>query len=208
MLNAEQWEERRNQVGASDVYYLLNFDNKTPKKLWREKTGGSEPSFFENKYTVFGNIVEEPCLKFFFNSHKGSYELDKRVAHKDIERFVSSTDGMLKEATERIPVENKTIKSEKYTKDMINKQYYTQLQAQISCAGSSHGYLIYNTAKDEDYEHPLLYEPSKETQFVHKYDRDDELIANIENRVRYFLFCIDDKIEPTEKGYKEFMNEK
>lgn len=203
MLNAEQWEERRNQVGASDVYYLLNFDNKTPKKLWREKIGELEPSLFENKYTVFGNIVEEPCLQFFFKSHKGSHEFDKRVPHKHIERFVSSTDGML----EGVPIENKTIKVEKYKEGMINKQYYTQLQAQISCTGASHGYIVYNTAKEEDYEHPLLYEPSDKTQFVHRYDRDDELIKNIENRVRYFLTCIDDKIEPSENGYKEWLNE-
>lgn len=198
MLSAEQWEERKNQVGASDVHCLLNFDNKTPKNLWREKTGQTEQSFFESKYTVFGNIVEEPCLMFFFKQNKGSYELDKRVPHKYIDRFVSSTDGMLN----GVPIENKTIKVENYTDGMMKKQYYTQLQAQISCMGATHGYIVYNTATDEDYEHPLLYEPSDKTQFVQRYDRDDELIDEIEKRVRYFIICIDKNIEPTERQYE------
>ena len=197
MLTLEQMEERKNQVGASDVYYLLNFDNKKPKDLWLEKIGRKEMTFFENIYTRAGNIVEEPCLVHYLEPFKEPYTLGERVEHKDIKRFVSSTDGLVN----GVPVENKTIKAENYKENMMNKQYYTQLQAQIACTNADKGIILYNLLEAEDYEHPLLYEPK---QFVHVYDRDDELIEEIESRVQYFLQCMDNEVEPNEKDYGDY----
>lgn len=195
MLTKEQAIERLGQVGASDVPHLFNFDNKKPKDLWKEKTKQRELTFFENKYTIFGNITEYPCLKHFHILNKGDMSYGSRVEHKYIKNFVSSTDGLLN----GVPVENKTIKEEKYKEGMMNKQYYIQLQSQIACTGVNKGYILYNLASEEDYEHPILYEPR---QRVHIYDSDEKIIEEIESRVSYFLECMYKVEEPTEKGYK------
>lgn len=210
MLTPEEWEQRKQQVGASDVPKLFNFDNLGAKRLWRQKVGLEEIVQFENQYTIAGNITEEPCLQYAFEKIGiDNYTLDDRVEHPSIPNFVVSLDGYI--VDDNIPVENKSIKHSSYARNIVrfnergleDTTYYRQLQAQISALNASGGWLIYNVLQDSDYDNPILYEPSEFKQERRYYKRDDKMIQEIENRVRYMLRCMQTETEPSEKEYKE-----
>lgn len=199
MLNKEERELRKTQIGASDIHKIFNFDNKGAYDLWAEKVGLKELSEFENKYMLAGNILEEDCLIYFFNKNdiKG-YELNKRIEHNKIKNFVVSTDGLF----ENIPVENKTINARDFSKlSKPHKKYYIQLQAQLSCTRGDYGYLVYNMVDDAVLNDPINYTPSDITQESFKIEKDIQLIAEIEERVEYFLWCVLYHREPSEADY-------
>lgn len=199
MLNKEERELRKTQIGASDIHKIFNFDNKGAKDLWKEKVGLLEKEEFTNQYLVAGNLLEEDCLTYYFkkNNIKG-YELNKRVEHNKIKNFVVSLDANIG----NIPYENKTINSRDFAKlTKVSRRYYLQLQAQMSCLNSDYGYIIYNSVTPEDLEEPLNYQPSELTQEVIRVERNIEVIAEIENRVEYFLWCVQYNREPEEAHY-------
>ena len=204
MLSSEERELRRTQVGASDVSKIMNFDNKSALNLWNEKVEDTEYEEFSNKYITFGNLTEEDCLRDYL---KGSaYTLNERIEHPIIKDFVASTDA-IKDGI--IPIENKGINARAWTKlDKPSKDYLIQVMAQISCLNAPYGEIVFNKAEEEDYEHPLLYEPHEDKRKVFIIDRDEQLISNIESRVEYFLMCMRESIKPSESDYKKWRKTK
>lgn len=199
MLNNEERVLRKSQIGASDIHKIFNFDNKGAIELWKEKVGLKELSDFNNQYMTAGNLLEEDCLVYFFNKHdiKG-YELNKRIEHEKIKNFVVSTDGLNGD----IPIENKTINARDFaTLDKPSRNYYIQLQAQLSCTKGDYGYIVYNMVDNESLEDPINYKPSDIKQESFKVEKDIELIAEIESRVEYFLWCVEYHREPSEAHY-------
>ena len=212
MLSPQEWEERKTQVGASDVPKLFNFDNKGAKDLWKEKTGLIDKPMFENKYTRAGNIIEEPCLIYAFNKLGiENYSMDDRIEHSDIPSFVVSLDGL--DADNNIPVENKSIKHTTYAfnasrfndRGLEDTTYYRQLMAQVGVLNASGGWLVYNVLQDIDYENPIMYEPNEIVQERRWHKRNDKIIKEIERRVSYFLKCMKEKTEPKEADYKKYV---
>ena len=211
MLTPAEWEQRKTQVGASDVPKLFNFDNKGAKDLWREKVGLLDKAMFENKYTVAGNIIEEPSLLHAFQQLGiKRYSMNDRIEHTDIKGFMVSLDGL--DLENYVPIENKSIKHSTWVqnsarfneKGIEDVTYYRQLQAQISALNASGGWLVYNVLQDVDYVHPVLYEPSEEKQERRYHKRDGKMIKEIEKRVSYFLECMKEKKEPKETDYKRY----
>lgn len=205
MLNKEERERRKDTLGASDMGLIFNFDNKTAKDLWREKLGLIEERFFENKYTIAGNIIEETALNFFFeNNSMKEVSFNDQVEHKDIKNLVSSLDAKFKEVDGGwIPVENKTINIKAYGElKTIPRRYLIQVQTQIACVGSKYGIIVFNAMESIDYEFPLEYEPNNLKQEYFVIERDDVLIKEIEERAKYFLWCLKYKREPSEKHFQ------
>lgn len=209
MLSPADWEERKSQVGASDVPKLFNFDNKGAKDLWKEKIGLIDKPMFENRYTQAGNIIEEPCLMYAFDKLGiENYSMDDRIEHPDIPGFVVSLDGL--DVDNNIPVENKGIKHTTYThnasrfndRGLEDTTYYRQLMSQVGALNAPGGWLIYNVLQEEDYEHPIMYEPNEIVQERRWHERNDKLIKEIESRVKYFLKCMREETEPSEEKYK------
>ena len=69
MLSLEEKEIRRNQIGASEVYKLLNFDTQEAQDLWELKIGLQDYQEIDNDSITAGNILEEDCLKFYEKSN-------------------------------------------------------------------------------------------------------------------------------------------
>lgn len=201
MLNEQERELRKTQVGASDVAKLFNFNNKTLQDLYAEKKGAVKEDFTNQSMTA-GNILEQICLEYFAKEHDiKNMELNLRVEHPFIPNFVSSTDGL---EDESIPIENKTIGYDKLielTKPL--REHYIQVQAQISCTISKKAYIVYNGVTEYDLLYPLEYEPSDFKQKVFEIERDDELITEIEERVRYFLWCMEYDWKPSENEFQK-----
>ena len=200
MLSKEERELRKSNVGASDVPHIMNFDLGRAHTLYRQKLGEIEIPELNNKYIVFGNITEEDCLKFYFESNGiKNYTLNERIEHPRIKNFVASTDGI----TGITPIENKGKNENGWLKlKKPEKDHVIQVTAQMACLQTLQGKIIYNRATEEDYEHPILYEPSKEKQKVFTIDLDEKLLKEIELRVQYFLECLQDKTLPDEAYFK------
>lgn len=208
MLDAKGWEERKTQLGASEVYKIFNFNNKGAKDLWREKIGELEREQFSNIYTIAGSIIEDEALKFYFNSNNIiDYNINKRVAHQEIKGLVASCDAVaIIDNHEPTPVENKTMKFNNFVKlnaKNIPRNYVIQAQTQIACCNSEFGVIVFNGIEDDEYEHPLLYNPSHLKQISFKIIRDNKMISEIESRAKYFLWCVKYKREPNESEYKQ-----
>ncbi len=199
MLNELERNERLNQLGASDMHKLFNFNNKGAQDLWREKIGEITRDEITTKVFTAGNLLEEDCLNYYFKQ-KGihDYKLNERVAHPSIENFVVSTDGTYN----GIPVEHKTINIEKFkTLDKPERNHYIQVHAQACCLQSEQGIIVYSAVTEEDLENPLLYQPSSLLQEEFVIELDQDLIAAIESRAEYFLWCVKYKKRPSEQEY-------
>jgi len=207
MLTEKQREERRSQLGASEVYKIMNFDNLTAKNLWKEKIGLIEVEEFENKHTVAGNILEEDCLKFYFEYHHiKDYTLNARVEHYEIKGLVASLDGYGN--VDSTPIECKTVGYTQHelwskSKYKIPKNYYLQVQTQISCCCCSNGILVAFLLTENDKIDPINYYLDESKMFIYPIERDEEIIEEIESRSTYFLWCIRSKREPKEADYLE-----
>ena len=68
MLSIEEREERKKQIGASEIYKLLNFDTQDCQNLWEFKIGLIDYEELDNEAITCGNILEEDCLKFYEES--------------------------------------------------------------------------------------------------------------------------------------------
>ena len=200
MLNSEERELRKKQVGASEVYKLFNFDNQTLQSLYNQKIGVEESVEIDNEYVRAGNILEEDCIKFYLQKNNiKEYVLNQRFEHSRIPNFVASTDGFT-----TIPIEIKTVGLEKFTKIIKSEQeknHYIQVQAQMSCSGTDTAVIVYFGLTDYDRQFPLEYTPNEFTMFPIGIWRDDELIKEIESRVQYFLWCVEHQWKPSEKDY-------
>lgn len=201
MLNSEERELRKKQVGASEVYKLFNFDNQTLQSLYNQKIGVEESVEIDNEYVRAGNILEEDCIKFYLQKNGiKEYVLNRRFEHSQIPNFVASTDGFT-----TIPIEIKTVGVDKLVKiiseDKIERNHYIQVQAQMSCTNTDSGIIIYFGLTDYDRSFPLEYTPNEFSMNPIGVWRDDELIKEMESRVKYFLWCVEHQWKPSEKDY-------
>ena len=216
MLSLEEREERRTQIGASEIHKILNFDSQECQDLWELKIGLQDYQELENDAITAGNILEEDCLKFYEDTNNVKLIFNERLEHKKIKGLVVSLDAREKETS--IPVENKVI-NEKTFKNWVAKRksnaiyeaiklniptnYYCQIQAQIMVCGTDKGILNVNTLTDEEQEDPInvlitdLH--NKQIEIL----RDDILIDELEKRARYMLDCIKYKKRPSENEYLE-----
>ena len=200
MLNESERLERMNQLGASDMHKLFNFNNKGAQDLWAEKLGLIERPEFSNLSINAGNLLEEDCLRFYFEN-KGvvDYELNPRVEHKDIPNFVVSLDARYN----GIPVEHKTINMEKFLSlKQPEKNHIIQVNTQMAACDSEQGIIVYSAVNDDDLKDPLNYKPSVIKQESFLIELNPELKEEIERRAKYFLWCVKYKRKPNEQHYR------
>lgn len=216
MLSLEEREERKHQIGASEIYKLLNFDNQDCQDLWELKLGLQEYNEIDNEAIDSGIILEEECLKFYEKSNNKELIFNERIEHMKIKGLVASLDA--REVKTSIPVENKVINEKTWLKWIakktynatydeiklnIPKVYYCQMQTQIAVLNVEKGILNINTLTDEEQEDPInvvitdLH--NKQVEIL----RDDDLIHELELRAKYMLDCIKHKLRPSENDYLE-----
>lgn len=202
MLSKEQREERKTQVGASEVYKLFNFNNKTAIDLWELKCGFIEDTDFTNDSIEAGNILEEVCLMDYFKwLGNDNYTLGERVEHPKLKNFVASLDAYDNEM--KRPVENKVIQMEKLIEmTEVPKNYYIQVQCQIACKGTETGEIVFNGITEYELLSPLTYIPSEFKRKVFVIESDLKLQEEILSRVEYFLWCVEHQWKPSENEYQ------
>lgn len=216
MLSIEEREERRKQIGASEIYKLLNFDTQDCQNLWEFKIGLIDYEELDNEAITCGNILEEDCLKFYEESTGNKLLFNERIENPRVKKLVVSLDS--RELESGIPVENKVINIltfEKWKakrvfnaewegiKLNIPKSYYCQIQIQMSTLNKDYGVLNVNTLNDDEQQDPLNVEISElhNKQIIIKEDK--ELIEELEGRAKYMIYCIEHKKRPSELEYLE-----
>ncbi len=216
MLSNKELEERKKQIGASEIYKLLNFDNQDCQDLWEIKLGLQCYQELNNDAITAGNILEEECLKYYEKSNNKELVFDERIEHKKIKGLVASLDA--RESETYTPIENKVINEATFNnwiakrsfnaiyegiKLNIPKSYYCQLQIQMAVLDVEKGILNVNTLTDEEQEDPINVEITEIHNKQIEILRDDELIHNLELRAKYMLDCIKYKLRPSEKDFIE-----
>ena len=216
MLSEQEREIRKKQVGASEIYKLLNFDTEAAQDLFEQKVGLQQFPELDNDAIIAGNILEEQCLEYYAKSNDVQIIMDERIEHKDIKGLVASLDA--RDITRGVPVENKAINQTVWegwiakrafnakwcnTKLNIPKSYYCQVQIQMAVTGANYGILNVNTLTDEEQEDPI----SVVINDIHNkqviINRDDKLIKELEVRAKYMIDCIKYKYRPSEKDFLE-----
>lgn len=218
MLSLKEQEERKKQIGASEIYKLSNFDTQECQDLWELKIGLQKYQEIENDSITAGNILEEDCLKYYEKTNNKELVFNERIEHKNIKGLVASLDSREKETS--IPVENKVINERTWNswiakrtynaeyegiKLNIPKSYYCQIQTQIMICDVEKGILNVNTLTDEEQEDPINVEitdlHNKQITII----RNEEIIKELEKRAKYMIECINHKIRPSEQDYLEKM---
>lgn len=216
MLSPQKRETRKKQLGASEIYKILNFDSQICQDLWELKIGLQDYEELDNDAITSGNILEECCLRYYEKSNNCELLFHERIEHKNIKGLIASLDAREKDTS--IPIENKVI-NEKTFKKWIAKRtynaiykeiklnipisYYCQIQTQIAVLDTEKGILNVNTLTDEEQEDPInvvitdLH--NKQIEII----RNDYLIKELEKRAIYFLNCIKYKKRPNENDYLE-----
>lgn len=219
MLSLEEREIRRKQLGASEIYKILNFDSQVAQDLWELKLGLQDYQELENDAITSGNILEEDCLKYYEKTTNHKLNYNERIEHPLIKNLVVSLDARdISVEGNSIPVENKVINENTFNKWIAKKTYnaeygdiklnipiayYCQIQIQMAVLESSKGILNVNTLTDEEQEDPInvvitdLH--NKQIEIL----RNNELINELEQRAKYFLDCIKYKKRPSENDYLE-----
>lgn len=216
MLSLEEREIRRKQLGASEIYKILNFDTQQAQDLFELKIGLQDYIELDNEAITCGNILEEDCLMYYANENNVELVLNERIEHPKIKNLVASLDA--REEKTSIPVENKCINNETWLswiakraynvtygeiKLNIPKSYYCQAQLQMAVLSSNIAILNVNTFTNEEQEDPLnvvITDIHNKQVAIH---RDDDLINELEKRAIYFLNCIKFKRRPSEIEYLE-----
>lgn len=215
MLSLEEREIRRKQIGASEVYKLLNFDSQEAQDLWELKVGIQDYQDIDNDAITAGNILEEDCLKYYAKTNDVELVYNERI-ESPIKGFVVSLDARVKDTY--CPVENKVINENSWKswfakrtynaeyegiKLNIPASYYYQLQTQMWVLDSNYGVLNVNTLTDEEQEDPInvVITELHNKQVIIK--RDDVLLEGLLKRVRYMLDCMKHMKRPSELDYLE-----
>lgn len=216
MLSLEEREERRKQIGASEIHILLNFDTETAQDLFELKIGLQDYVELENDAVIAGNILEEQCLEFYAKSNNLEIVMNERIEHPRIKGLVASLDG--RELKTSIPIENKVINEKKWAswiakrvfnakygdiKLNIPKNYYCQTQTQMAVCNTEKAILNVNTLTDEEQIDPINVTITELHNKQIIIERDDDLISQLEKRAKYMLYCIKYKHRPSENDYLE-----
>lgn len=216
MLSLEEREERRHQLGASEIYKTLNFDTQECQQLWELKVGIRDYEEIDNDAIDAGNILEEPCLDYFEKENNEELIRNERIEHKSILGLVASYDARISDT--HIPIENKVINQDTFKswiakknfnavyeeiKLNIPKSYYCQCQIQMQISDVDKAILNVNTLTDEEQENPINVTitdiHNKQIEIL----RNDSLINELESRAKYMLHCMKYKRRPSEKEYFE-----
>ena len=216
MLSLEEREERRHQLGASEIHKLMNFDTQECQNLWELKVRLRDYEELDNDAILAGNILEEECLNYFEKTNKVELAFNERIEHKKIQGLIASLDARITDTS--IPIENKVINEKTWerwqTKKKFNaiyddlklnipKIYYYQIQTQITVLDVEYGILNINTLTDEEQEDPLCVTITELHNKQIKIDRCEKIIEEIESRAKYMLHCMKYKIRPSELDYIE-----
>ena len=216
MLSAKDREIRRQQLGASEIYKILNFDTQECQDLWELKIGLQDYKDIDNEAIEAGNILEEDCLKYYEKTTNKVLVYNERIEHPKIKGLVVSLDAREEETS--IPVENKVVNEKTWNKWKAKRvfnaeydaqklniptSYYCQVQAQIDVCDTEYGVLNVNTLTDEEQADPINVELSDLTNKKIKIFRNDNVIQELENRAEYFLECMKFKKRPSELEYLE-----
>ena len=136
MLSLEEREIRRKQLGASEIYKILNFDSQVAQDLWELKLGLQDYQELENDAITSGNILEEDCLKYYEKTTNHKLNYNERIEHPLIKNLVVSLDARdISVEGNSIPIENKVINENTFNKWIAKKAYnaeYGDIKLNIS----------------------------------------------------------------------------
>lgn len=217
MLSTNEREERRKQLGASEIYKILNFDTQECQQLWELKVRLRDYDNLDNDAIDAGNILEEDGLNYYEQDNNVELVKNERIEHPLISGLVVSYDAREKDTL--IPVENKVINQKTFDdwiakrsfnaiyndiKLNIPKSYYCQCQMQMKVSNNAEKAILnVNTLTDIEQNDPLNVVITDLHNKQIEIFRNDNLILDLESRAKYFLHCMKYKKRPREIEYLE-----
>ena len=199
---SEEWHAvRLGKITASrlgDLMKKTKYGESTYKTRLRMElaieriTNTSASSVVMNK-AMHDGIEREPDARTLFEAVTGKeVALSGSHDHPDIVNTSASPDGLLRgeNAILEIKCPTHTTHAKNLMADGMDKRYLYQVQWQIACTESTHGYFV-------SY-HPD-FPPELRLKWV-KVERDDEVIAQITDEVRKFDIEVEDLITKIKDG--------
>jgi len=199
---SEEWHAvRLGKITASrlgDLMKKTKYGESTYKTRLRMElaieriTNTSASSVVMNK-AMHDGIEREPDARTLFEAVTGKeVALSGSHDHPDIVNTSASPDGLLRgeNAILEIKCPTHTTHAKNLMADGMDKRYLFQVQWQIACTESTHGYFV-------SY-HPD-FPPELRLKWV-KVERDDEVIAQITDEVRKFDIEVEDLITKIKDG--------
>jgi len=192
MINSS--DPRTNIFGASDTQkMLMGLNTKGFKEFWYVKTGEIESDFVPNKYTLAGDLLEEPVLKTIHNN----MELSPVCRYNDYLR--ANLDGLHNDTIYEIKCCN--YESVLFTGVKKDKWYRKQVQVQMFVSGIRKAKLCYYAVMPHEYETGFLLcaEIDSDRIFTHDIEYDKEWIEEVYlPRFEFLCKCIEDNVYPWE----------
>lgn len=184
-----EWLEwRKSGVSASEAAIVLGLSTeKTPWRLWAEKTGLVLPEDLSGNPNIQRGIRCEPVARRLFESRHDEILLPACAESLEHPFLRASFDGLTDDA---IPVEIKCPTLDNFQEARANdtqseqyRKHYAQIQQQIAIAGSDRGWLT-------------LYQEETRGHLDFEVPRDDAFIANLVTEATRFADMLRRREEP------------
>ena len=199
---SEEWfAVRRGKITASRLGDIMrktkwgesNYKSKVRLELAIERlTGKSASSVVMNK-AMYDGVEREPDARLLFEAMTGKeVALCGSFDHPEVVNTSASPDGLIRgeNAVLEIKCPTHVTHAKNLLSDTMPKNYEYQVQWQIACTESDYAYFC-------SY-HPD-FPPELRLKYV-RVEKDDKLIAEIENEVREFDAEVEDLITKIKKG--------
>ena len=173
---------RREKIGASDAPIILELSPwKTPKALWMEKLGLTEPP--PMTAAMQHGIDTEPLAREAFEKITGIFVLPEVRIHPDLHWMMASMDGVSLDGTNAVEIKcpRSRIDHDKAQSGIIPEKYFPQLQHQMHVCGLD--YIYY-------------FSFHKDSQALLTVHRDDQYIKMMIEEEKKFWDCMQSLLPP------------
>lgn len=147
MLTAQQLDERRNYIGASEaagVLGLSRWDSHTPLSIWAHKTGEIEREDISDKlYVKLGHLLEDDMTQLFFEETGRTLHCVNETQYHKIHKFIAANIDR-RVVGENVPVELKTAsayKAKEWEGQETPREYLIQCQHILAVTDKPYMYL-------------------------------------------------------------------
>lgn len=183
---ADMMARTKTGYGASRANYMA--------ELICERLTGKQAERFSSAAMAWGTETEPQARAMFTLTTGLSVEKTGFALHPEIADLGASPDGLIgDDGMVEIKAPNTATHIETLLSETVPQKYVLQMQTQMACTGRSWcDFVSFD---------PRL--PDEMQLFIHRVDRDEELIAEIEREARAFLAEIETKMSALRGKYRE-----
>ena len=199
--------DRVGSFGASDVkFFFMNYDTKTFRNWWFEKTGLKSQRGFSNLYTKAGDMLEQEILKTWSKQNNVIVNFgEKPFVYRWNKLLKVNLDGFTKDTN--IEVKTSIYEKVAFQKD-IPKEHFRQTQVQMLASKFKKTKLLIYGLIDKEYKTENLIFPEIDLNrlFVFDIEYDKKwLNQEYKPRLKYLSKCMKKNKMPLQKEIEEVL---